>query len=78
MGIFFALAIYKVAQARLRKPFDAGPAGEEAEALDRIDPRGHVLYNGEYWAAEAVEIVEAGERVVIVAKEGSLLKVRKR
>jgi membrane-bound serine protease (ClpP class) len=51
---------------------------EVAEALDRIDPRGHVMYNGEYWAAEAEEPIEAGETVEVVGKERMVLKVRRR
>ena len=51
--------------------------GETAEALDRLDREGYVLFQGEYWRAEAEEPVEKGERVVILAKEGERLKVRR-
>jgi membrane-bound ClpP family serine protease len=27
--------------------------GEEAEAIDRLDPEGYVLFQGEYWRADA-------------------------
>ena len=52
--------------------------GEEAEAIDRLDPDGYVLFQGEYWRAEALEPVEKGERVVILAKVGTGLQVKRK
>jgi len=46
--------------------------------LDRLDPKGYVIFEGAYWQAEAEGVVEKGEKVVIVAKEGSVLKVRRK
>ncbi|AET65275.1 NfeD family protein [Methanothrix harundinacea] len=77
-GLFFVFAISKVAEARRRPTYSAKMEAEVAEALDRIDPRGHVMYNGEYWAAEAEEPIEAGEMVEVVGKERMVLKVRRR
>ena len=81
IGAFFVFALYKVAEARRRPPSIGKIVGEEAEALDRIDPRGHVMFNGEYWVAESAEseeVIEPGEVVVIVGKERTRLKVRKK
>jgi membrane-bound serine protease (ClpP class) len=78
LGIFLAFAIYKVAQARFAPIVSGRMIGEEAEAVDRIDPEGYVLFQGEYWRAQAEKTVEKGETVVIVAKDGARLKVRKR
>jgi membrane-bound serine protease (ClpP class) len=78
MGVFFVLAIYKVAEARRRPTYSARMEKEVAEALDRIDPRGHVMYNGEYWVAVSEEPIEAGETVEVVGKERMVLKVRRK
>ncbi|MGC9514494.1 NfeD family protein [Methanocrinis sp.] len=76
IGAFFVFALYKVAEARRRPTYSEKMELEVAEALDRIDPKGHVIYNGEYWAAEAAEPIEAGEIVEVVGKERMVLKVR--
>jgi membrane-bound ClpP family serine protease len=51
--------------------------GEEAEAADRLDRVGYVFFQGELWRAEADEPVEKGDRVVITAKEGERLRVKR-
>lgn len=78
IGAFFVFALYKVAEARRRPTYSERMEKEVAEVLDRIDPRGHVMYNGEYWAAEATESIEAGETVEVVGKERMVLKVRRK
>lgn len=78
LGAFLAFAVYKIARIRFAPPVIGRIAGEEAEALERLDPRGYVLFHGEYWMAEAEGTVETGEKVVIVAKEGTKLLVRRR
>ncbi len=78
LGAFLAFAVYKIARIRFAPPVIGQIAGEEAEALERLDPKGYVLFQGEYWMAEADETVEKGEKVVIVAKEGARLKVRRK
>ncbi len=77
LGAFLAFALYKVARIRLSPPVSDRFVGEEAEVLDRLDPKGYVIFEGEYWQAESDEVVEKGEKVVIVAKDGAVLKVRK-
>jgi membrane-bound serine protease (ClpP class) len=52
--------------------------GEEAVAIDRLDREGYVLFQGEYWQAEADDTVEKGEMVVITGKEGARLRVKPR
>jgi len=78
LGGFLAFALYKVAQARFAPPVLGRVIGEEAEVLDRLDPGGYVLLKGEYWQAEADETVEKGEKVMVVAKDGSKLLVRRK
>ena len=77
LGAFLAFAIYKVAQARFAPPVLGHIAGEEAVAIDRLDPQGYVLFQGEYWVAEADGPVEKGETVVITSKDGARLKVKR-
>jgi len=78
LGAFLAFALYKVASLRFAPPASGKFAGEEAEAIDRLDPKGYVLFSGEYWLAEAEETVEKGEKVIVVARSGSMLKVKRR
>ncbi|VVB71735.1 Membrane-bound protease [uncultured archaeon] len=78
LGLFLGFAIYKVARARFAPVQNDRFLGEEAEALDRLDPEGYVIFQGEYWRAHAEEPVEKGERVVVVAKEGARLRVKRK
>jgi membrane-bound serine protease (ClpP class) len=78
IGAFFVFALYKVAEAKRRPTYYQKMEKEVAEALDRIDPKGHVMYNGEYWVAVSEEPIEPGELVEVVGKERMILKVRRR
>jgi membrane-bound serine protease (ClpP class) len=78
LGLFLSFAIYKVAQARFAPPQNDRFAGEVAEAIDRLDPEGYVLFQGEYWRAKSEETVEKGETVVILAKVETLLQVKRK
>ena len=75
LGLFMAFAIYKVAQARFAPNVIDVFEGEEAVAIDRLDPEGYVLFHGEYWLAESDLPVEKGETVVILERSGPSLKV---
>jgi len=78
LGLFLAIAIYKVARAKFYPPQNDRFEGEVAEAIDRLDPVGYVLFQGEYWRAKSEETVEKGETVVILAKVGAELKVKRK
>jgi membrane-bound serine protease (ClpP class) len=78
LGGFLAFALYKVARIRFGPPASGKIMGEEAEAVDRLDPYGYVLFQGEYWKAETESPINPGEKVVIVGKKGSILKVRRK
>jgi membrane-bound serine protease (ClpP class) len=78
LGAFLAFAIYKVAKARFAPPMLGHIVGEEAQAIDRLDREGYVLFQGEYWQANAEDMVEKGEMVVITGKDGGRLKVKRR
>ena len=78
LGLFLGLALYKVARTRFAPMLNDRFAGEVAEAIDRLDPVGYVLFQGEYWRAKSEETVEKGETVVILAKVGTLLQVKRK
>lgn len=78
LGLFLSFAIYKIARSRFAPPQNDRFAGEVAEAIDRLDPEGYVLFQGEYWRAKSEEKVEKGETVVILAKVGTLLQVKRK
>ena len=42
-----------------------------------IDPEGLVFVHGEYWQAQADEMLEPGEKVEVVSVKGLVLKVKK-
>jgi membrane-bound serine protease (ClpP class) len=77
LGAFLAFALYKVASLRFAPPVSGKFVGEEAEAIETLSPGGYVLFQGEYWLAEADETVDKGEKVVILRKDGSKLLVKK-
>jgi membrane-bound serine protease (ClpP class) len=78
LGLFLSFAIYKVARTRFAPMQNDRFAGEVAEAIDRLDPEGYVLFQGEYWRAKSEETVEKGETVVILAKVGTDLQVKRK
>ena len=79
-GGFILFALYKVAEVRRRKPVIGPIVGQEAEAIDPISPeaQGYVRHRAEMWLATAREAIAPGERVVIEAKDGPLLTVRRK
>ncbi|MFZ2471313.1 MAG: nodulation protein NfeD [Methanothrix sp.] len=76
LGVFLGLAIYKVARARFAPPVLGHIVGKEAVAIDRLDREGYVLFQGEYWQAEAEVPIEKGEMVVVTGKDGACLRVK--
>ena len=49
--------------------------GSAASAMESLDPKGHVLVEGEIWLATTSEPVAAGEKVRVVGHEQYLLQV---
>ena len=80
MGVFTAIVIYKVVQARKRRPSLWSIERSIGIALDDIGPdkEGFVLVEGEYWKAVGKEEIRKGSEIVVVAKKGSLLIVEPR
>ncbi len=79
-GIFLLFAMYKVLVLRKQKPVIGVILGEDAEAVDPIpaNGRGYVLFEGEMWLATSPEDIAKGERVVIAAKDGVVLTVKRK
>jgi membrane-bound serine protease (ClpP class) len=79
MSAIFGFVVYKVAQAR-RMKIKAGPeqlVGKTGTAISELSPRGEVKVEGQFWKAEAIEgLVKVGEDVVIVGREGLILRVK--
>ncbi len=80
MGLFTGFILYKVIRVR-RQPLKIKTTiiGAIGKALDDI-PRGKtgfVLIEGEYWRAVGLEDISRGDKVVVVEKDGALLKVKK-
>jgi membrane-bound serine protease (ClpP class) len=77
LGAFLAFAIYKVAKARFAPLASGRLVGEEAEASESFDREGYVIFQGELWRAIADGPAQKGERVIITAKEGERLRVKR-
>ena len=75
----FGVVVYKVAQAR-RMKVKVGPEqliGKMGTVTTPLTPRGEVRVEGQIWRAESVDgEAKAGERVVIINREGLILKVK--
>ncbi|MEM3382215.1 MAG: nodulation protein NfeD [Candidatus Bathyarchaeia archaeon] len=79
LGIFTLIMIYKILQARRRKPVMGGLIGIEVYATEDIEngKTGFVRYMGEYWKARATERVGAGEKALVIGKDGPILIIRR-
>ncbi len=79
VGAFGAYTVYKIVQVRRRPSKLWALEGIRGKALDRIEPgkTGFVIVNGEYWKAKSDEVIEPGDEIVVVGKEGRILKVKK-
>ncbi len=80
LGIFMGIVLYKVLKVKLQPPkLKTLPLGTIGKAIDDIPPggQGFVLIEGEYWKATSDEEIKKGDKVVVIGKEGPILKVRK-
>ncbi len=80
LGLFFTVIAVNVLRARLQ-PVRVGPdtiVGQRGVARSHLNPTGFVVVGGEYWQAEVEDgEVRPGETVVVVARQGLRLRVRK-
>ncbi|MFH1123161.1 MAG: nodulation protein NfeD [Pseudomonadota bacterium] len=54
-----------------------GLMGEVGLVKEPLDPEGLIFVHGEYWSAVSTEMIEPGEKVVVEAADGLVLKVRR-
>lgn len=77
----FYFVIRAVRRAHIRRPTTGreGLLGHTAVSRSDLGPEGYVIVEGERWSAVAEDgPISAGEPVVVVAKEGFKLRVRKK
>jgi membrane-bound serine protease (ClpP class) len=76
---FFVFALGKVVQAQKRPPAHNPDAvlGATGEARTPVDGSGSVYVGGELWSARADQAIAAGEKVVVVERDGLTVKVQK-
>lgn len=79
LGFLAGVAVYKVLKVRKREPILWTIVGKKGKALDDIGPgkEGFVMVEGEYWRAVSDEEIRKGEAIVVVAKEGPVLRVKR-
>jgi len=80
LGGISSFIIYKVLKIK-REPLKVKTdiRGSIGKAIDDINKGniGFILVNGEYWRALALEDIKSGDKIVVVDKNGSILKVKK-
>lgn len=77
---FFGFALSKAIASQKAPPAHNPDAvvGTVGEARTALDASGSVYVGGELWSARADETIPAGEKVVVVSREGLTLKVAKK
>lgn len=80
LGAFTGFILYKIIKVKKQPPkLTTVPEGSVGKAIDNIGPNnpGFVIVEGEYWKAISDEEIHKGDKIVVIGKEGPLLKVRK-
>ncbi len=80
LGIFMGVVLYKVLKAKLQPPkLKTIPLGIIGKAIDDIPAggQGFVLIEGEYWRATSDGNIRKGDRVIVIGKEGPVLRVKR-
>lgn len=83
VGALIAFVVYKAVESRrkreaeVRRLIKFEAAGK---VVERIEPEriGVVAVGGEYWYAKSDEFLEPGDEVIVVGRDGFVLKVKKR
>jgi len=80
IGAFVLLAFTLAYKARISKPTTGmeGLIGETGVVKSKIDTNGYVAVAGELWEASADEIIEEGEKVVVLEVDNLKIKVKKK
>jgi len=79
-ALFFLFGISAVLRTRKKRAKVGGEEliGMEGVAISRIDGEGQVKIRGEIWTAKSDEVIEEGEKVTVIAREGLKLKVKRK
>ena len=83
VGVMVALAVaigVLVVRSQRRRVHlgHEGMIGQVGVARQRLAPDGTILVRGEYWTAESDVVIDAGERVEVMAVDGLRLRVRRK
>lgn len=80
LGAFMGFILYKVVKIK-RQPPKLKPIPENTigRSADHIKPGkiGYVFVDGEYWRATSDEEILPGEKIMVIGREGTVLKVKK-
>ena len=79
IGIFMLFVLYKIAILRHSKPKFGEILGDIAVAQDSFGPGefGYVRHKSESWKVRSEDIIEKGDKVEILEKDGTVLVVKK-
>lgn len=80
LGGFMSFILYKVIKIKLQPPkLKPLPEDITGRSVDHIKPgkTGYVFVDGEYWRATSDEEILPGERIIVIGREGTILKVKK-
>ncbi len=81
VGIGFAavmtFALVKIAESRRKRSVVGEVVGERGEVIDFSNGRGFAKVRGEIWQIESEDTLQKGDEVLVVAREGLKLKVRR-
>ena len=78
IAVFFLFLLYKVLQIRKKKKVVGVFIGENAVTIDPLNPGeiGFIRFKGELWQAKSDTFIPKNTKIVIVEKEGAILKVK--
>ncbi|MEZ5334340.1 MAG: nodulation protein NfeD [Methanolobus sp.] len=79
LGLFLVFIIYKVFEVRRQRPLFGELVGDIGQALDPIGEgqEGYIIHRGQHWKARSSGIIEKGDKVNILEKDGVVLVVEK-
>ncbi|WP_407355276.1 NfeD family protein [Methanolobus sp. WCC5] len=79
LGLFLVFALYKVIEVKKRKPLFGELIGDTGQAVDPIGDgnEGYILLRGQHWKARSSDMIEKGDKVRVLEKDGVVLVVEK-
>ncbi len=70
-------ALVKIAESRRKRSVVGEVVGERGEVIDFSNGRGFAKVRGEIWQIESEDALQKGDEVLVVAREGLRLRVRR-